>query len=48
MLAADAVEKARHPVAAELGVPAALLTVRSVPALPRTPNGKLNYRALPS
>jgi acyl-CoA synthetase (AMP-forming)/AMP-acid ligase II len=44
---ADAVEKARHPVAAELGVPASLLTVRPVPALPRTPNGKLDYRALP-
>lgn len=44
----DAVQKARHSVATELGVPAALLTVRAVHALPRTPNGKLDYRALPS
>jgi acyl-CoA synthetase (AMP-forming)/AMP-acid ligase II len=41
------VEKARHSVATELGVPASLLTIRSVPELPRTPNGKLDYRSLP-
>lgn len=44
----EAVEKARHSVATELGVPAGLLTVRWVPVLPRTPTGKLDYRALPS
>ena len=44
----EQVEKARHSVATELGVPASLLTIRSVPELPRTPNGKLDYRSLPS
>ena len=39
-------ESARAPVAAELGIPAALLAIRRVPRLPRTANGKLDYRAL--
>jgi acyl-CoA synthetase (AMP-forming)/AMP-acid ligase II len=42
----EPLELARHSVAAELGIPAALLTLRRVPRLPRTPNGKLDYRAL--
>jgi acyl-CoA synthetase (AMP-forming)/AMP-acid ligase II len=43
----DRIERARVPVAAELGIPASLLTVRRVQALPRTANGKLDYRSLP-
>ncbi|MEV0136170.1 AMP-binding protein [Dactylosporangium sp. NPDC050688] len=43
---AEPVEQARVPVAAKLGIPATLLTVRAIPALPRTPNGKLDYRSL--
>lgn len=42
----EPLERARHSVAAQLGIPASLLTVRQVPRLPRTPNGKLDYRAL--
>lgn len=40
-------DKARHSVATELGIPASLLTVRRIEALPRTPNGKLDYDSLP-
>ena len=42
----EPLERARHAVATELGIPASLLTVRQVRRLPRTPNGKLDYRAL--
>ena len=44
----DRLESARGPVAAELGIPASLVTVRRVAALPRTATGKLDYRALPA
>jgi acyl-CoA synthetase (AMP-forming)/AMP-acid ligase II len=44
----DRLEHARVPVAVKLGVPASLLTVRQIQALPRTPNGKLDYRSLPA
>jgi acyl-CoA synthetase (AMP-forming)/AMP-acid ligase II len=44
----ERLESARVPVAAELGIPAALVTIRRVPALPRTANGKLDYRSLPA
>jgi acyl-CoA synthetase (AMP-forming)/AMP-acid ligase II len=43
----DRLESARVPVAAELGIPAALVAIRRVPRLPRTATGKLDYRALP-
>jgi acyl-CoA synthetase (AMP-forming)/AMP-acid ligase II len=44
----DRLESARAPVAAELGIPASLVAIRRVAQLPRTPNGKLDYRALPA
>jgi acyl-CoA synthetase (AMP-forming)/AMP-acid ligase II len=40
------VERARYPVASELGIPASLLVVRHLRELPRTPTGKIDYRAL--
>ena len=43
----DRLERARVPVAAEIGIPASLLSVRRIQALPRTANGKLDYRSLP-
>jgi acyl-CoA synthetase (AMP-forming)/AMP-acid ligase II len=42
----EPLERARQPVATELGIPASLLTIRQVQRLPRTPNGKLDYPAL--
>jgi acyl-CoA synthetase (AMP-forming)/AMP-acid ligase II len=42
----DRLDHARIPVAAGLGIPASLLTVHRIPALPRTPNGKLDYGSL--
>jgi acyl-CoA synthetase (AMP-forming)/AMP-acid ligase II len=43
----ERLESARAPVAAELGIPASLVAIRRVARLPRTSNGKLDYRALP-
>ena len=42
----EPLQRARLSVATELGIPASLLTIRPVPRLPRTPNGKLDYRTL--
>jgi len=39
-------DAARPRVAAELGIPASMLTVRRVGQLPRTTNGKIDYRSL--
>lgn len=44
----DRLESARVPVASELGIPASLVAIRRVARLPRTANGKLDYRALPA